>query len=198
MSILLPTTRIASFALVPRLFSGEQEGALGGADLPIPRMGDRWTAIISTSQLRLDLAGRELLAALTMATTLDARMPIVQPNVPALPRGSAPVVNGANQAGSALTVRGIPAGTLLEWGRYLSILHLGVHHVHMVAQTVVVGAGGIATVPIWPMLRFLSLDGERVYLDEPMIEGRLIGFDKGGRFVRNRIDPLDFSIAERR
>lgn len=197
MSILLPTARIASFALVPRLFSGNQEGALGGHDLPIPRMGDRWTAVVSTAQLRQNADGRALLAALTMATTLDARMPIAQPHVPVLPGGSAPVVNGADQAGSTVSVRGVPGGTLLEQGRYFSILHLGIHHVHMVAQATTVPSDGTVAVPIWPQLRFLTIDGERVFFDVPMIEGKLVGFEKGGRFVRNRIDPFEFSIMER-
>lgn len=197
MSVLLPVLRIASFGLVPRLFSGNQEGALGGADLPIPRMGDRWSAEVRTAQLKQDAPGRELIAALTMATTLDARMPLTQPHVAALPAGSAPVVDSSNASGTTLAVRGIPTGTLLERGRYLSILHLGVHHVHMVSQPVTVGASGKAAIPVWPMLRFLTIDGERVYLDEPIIEGRLVGFDKGARFVRNRVDPLEFSIVER-
>lgn len=197
MSILLPTARIASFALVPRLFSGNQEGALGGHDLPIPRMGDRWTAVVSTAQLRQNADGRALLSALTMATTLDARMPIAQPHVPQLPGGSVPVVNGADQAGSTIPVRGVPGGTLLEQGRYFSILHLGIHHVHMVAQATIVPSDGTVAVPIWPQLRFLTIDGERVFFDVPMIEGKLVGFDKGGRFVRNRIDPFEFSIMER-
>lgn len=198
MSILLPTARVASFALVPRLFSGNQEGALGGDDLPIPRLGDRWIANVSTAQLRQNDDGRALLAALTMATTLDARMTIAQPHVPQLPGGSAPVVNDADQAGSSISVRGVPGGTLLEQGRYFSILHLGIHHVHMVAQATIVPSNGTVAVPIWPMLRFLTIDGERVYFDAPMIEGKLVGFDKGGRFVRNRIDPFEFSIMERK
>lgn len=197
MSILLPTARIRSFALAPRLFSGNQEGALGGADLPVPRMGDRWSAIVNTAQLRQNADGLALVAALTMATTLDARMPVQQPHVPQLAFGSAPVVDGTDQGGSAIRVRGVPAGTVLEAGRYLSLLHFGVHHVHMIAQPTIVAASGVVTISLWPMLRFLSIDGERVYLDTPMIEGKLVGFDGGARFIRNRIDPFEFSIVER-
>ncbi len=197
MSILIPNTRVAGFALLPRLFSGEQEGALGGPDLPLPRMGDRWSASVRTAQFRLDAAGRDFLSALTLATTGDARMVIQQPHVPQLASGSAPAIEGSGQAGSAVTVRGIPAGTVLERGRYFSVLHLGIHHVHMIAEATVVGSAPVR-LAIWPMLRFLTLDGERVYFDVPMIEGRLAGFDaRGGQFVRNRIEAFEFQIVER-
>ena len=85
MSVVLPRLRIAGVQLRPVLFSGEQEGALGGESLPIPRMGDRWAAEITTSQLRHDDAGRDLVAALTQALTEDAIIDIDQPNRPCSP-----------------------------------------------------------------------------------------------------------------
>lgn len=196
MSVIIPSLRVRSFALVPRLFSGEQEGALGGPDLPIARMGDRWSANVATAQLRQDAASSALVAALTVATTDGARMAISQPHVPQLP-ASAPVVDGVNQAGSAIAIRGVPANTLFQVERYISILHLGVHHVHMVTAAVTTPTTGRVTLSIWPMLRFLTLDGERVHISDPMIEGRLVGFDAGAAFVRNRREPVGFSIVER-
>jgi hypothetical protein len=48
------------------------------------------------------------------------------------------------------------------------------------------------------MLRALTIDGSIAAFDDPKIEGALVGFDKGKAFVRNRIEPVSFSIRERR
>ena len=48
------------------------------------------------------------------------------------------------------------------------------------------------------MLRFLTVDGDVCHFDQPMIEGQLVGFDKGAGFERNRTKPVTFTIQERR
>ncbi len=69
----------------------------------------------------------------------------------------------------------------------------------MATAQVLADATGRLAIPIWPMLRFLTIDGERAALDSPMIEGRLVGFDgKGVSFTKNRTEPLSFSVVERR
>ncbi len=82
MSVFIPWYRIADLAIRPRLFSGNQEGVLGGEDLPIPRMGDRFAVDIVTSQLRQDAASRDLIGLLMEATTADARIELRLPNAP--------------------------------------------------------------------------------------------------------------------
>lgn len=197
MSIFIPSTRIADLQIRPRLFSGNQEGVLGGADLQVPRMGDRFVLDVSTSQLRQDAESRQLIAALMEATTADARIALRLPNAPTLIRGNG-VVNGAGQTGSLLLVRGMIPDAALQWGAFFSIVHAGIHHVHMIRAQTVVDPSGRAAVPIWPMLRFISIDDEACHFEDPMIEGQLLGFDKGAGFERNRTKPLAFSIQERK
>ena len=57
-------------------------------------------------------------------------------------------------------------------------------------------AGGAISLPIWPMLRFLTVDGAVVELVAPKIEGKLSGFN-GAKWIRNRVDPLSMTIGER-
>ncbi len=197
MSVLIPWVRIADLTIRPRLFSGNQEGVLGGEDLPIPRLGDRFAVDVVTAQLRQDAQSRELIALLMEATTADARIELRLPNRPK-PIGSGIVVDGAGQAGSTLNVRGAYRQTEFVHGRFFSIVHAGIHHVHMVRGRVVAGADGRAAVPIWPMLRFITTDADKCAFDQPMIEGQLVGFDKGAGFERNRTKPLTFSIQERK
>lgn len=199
MSILIPWARVADLTIRPRLFSGNQEGVLGGADLPIPRMGERWAADVSTAQFRQDAESRLLLAALFEATTADARIALRVPNR-SRPMGSGIVVDGTGQSGSTLNIRGAYPGTAFSRGDFFSIVHGGLHYVHMVAGAgqVIARADGRAAVPIWPMLRFLTADGDVCHFDQPMIEGQLVGFDKGAGFERNRTKPVTFTIQERR
>jgi hypothetical protein len=196
-SVELPWIRIAGLAIRPRLYSGNQEGALGGADLQIPRLGDRFAVDVETSQLRQDAESRLLIAALMEATTADARIALRLPNAPK-PIGSGIVVAGAGQTGSTINVRGLYSGREVARGRFFSIIHAGVHFVYMVRAGVVAAQNGTAAVPIWPMLRFITVDGETCAFDHPMIEGKLVGFDKGAAFEKNRTKPLAFSIEERK
>ena len=197
MSVFIPWTRVADLAIRPRLFTGNQEGVLGGEDLQITRVGDRFAVDVTTTQLRQDADSRLLIAYLMEATTADARIELRLPNRPK-PIGSGITVDGAGQTGSTLNLRGLLRGTELVHGRFFSITHGGTHFVYMTRARVVVGQDGRAAVPIWPMLRFISVDGESAAFDQPMIEGQLIGFDKGAAFERNRTKPLSFTIQERK
>jgi hypothetical protein len=197
MSVFIPWTRIADLQIRPRLFSGNQEGVLGGEDLQTPRLGDRLVVDVATTQLRQDAQSRELIALLMEATTADARIELRMPNQ-LRTIGSGIVIDGAGQTGSVLNLRGAYRQTEFVHGRFFSILHAGVHRVHMVRQRAVADANGRVALPIWPMLRFISTDADVCHFDAPMIEGQLIGFDKGAGFERNRTKPLSFTIQERK
>ncbi|VXC63608.1 hypothetical protein [Sphingomonas sp. AX6] len=200
MAIDIPWVRINRFALRPRLFSSEQEGALGGPDLPNPRVGDRWIADVSTAILIRNEACTGLLTSLMRASTDSARMEVRAYDMPAPGVGGGAVVNGAGQTGSTLAVRGLTVGAVVRYGQPFSINHLGVHYLYMAVPVapLPVPAGGQLSIPIWPMLRFITVDAEKCHFDDPMIEGALVGFDKGRSFVRDKLEPVTFSIRERR
>jgi hypothetical protein len=196
-SVELRWDRIAGLGLRPIRASTTQEGVLGGADLDAPRMGDRFAADVSTTQLKQDAQSRLLIADLLEGLTVDVKIALRLPNR-SRPLGGA-VVDGADQSGSLLKVRGLGRGSAPARGDFFSIVHDGRHYVHMVTAQAIAGADGRAMIPILPMLRFLTADGERVALDLPMIEGRLVGFDaRGAQFARNRTEAFSFSIVERR
>lgn len=199
MSIEIPWTRIAQ-ASPPRpvLFSGNQEGALGGATLPLPRIGDRFAIDITTTQFRQDAESQTFLATLMQGLTDDARIAIFQPpGRPTLPAGAA-MVDGGGQSGSTINLKGMQSPVVLAHGRFFNIVHGGIHYLHMTTAQVVVGADGKVAVPIWPMLRFLTVDAEPCEIDRPVIEGQLTAFaDRGAAWLRNRLDPISFSITER-
>ena len=199
MSVLIPAYRIASQSTPrPILFSGNQEGSLGGPSLRIPRMGDRFALDVQTGQLRNDDDGRRFISALTQATTGDALFPFLQPNLPNPPVAGSTVVDGANQSGTVLIIRGGRVSAMLANGRFFSIVHAGRRYLHMLTEDVTIGGDGRVGFLIWPMLRFRTVDGEAVEFDAPKIEGQLMGFDgKGATFERNRTNPISFTIQER-
>lgn len=200
MAVEIPWVRINRFALRPRLFSSEQEGVLGGPDLSNPRVGDRWIVDVGTTHLIYNAACRTLLASLMRAGSDGAVMAIRQPDLPAPAIGATAVVDGAGQTGRSLAVRAMQPGGTVRYGQFFSILHAGTYFTYMAAppETLTVPATGRLTVPIWPMLRAITIDGSVSDFDEPKIEGALVGFDKGKSFVRNRMEPVNFSIRERR
>jgi hypothetical protein len=198
-SVEIPWTRVAK-ASIPRpvLSSGNQEGPFGGISLPIHRLGDRFAYDVTTAQFRQDAESRLFIAALIEATTADARMAIRQFNLQHTPGLAAAAVDGAGQAGSALKLRGLLPAATTRRGQFFSVVHDGRHYLHMATAEVSADPAGKASIPIWPMLRFLTLDGEPCLFDRPVIEGQLVGFDPSSvNFERNRITPIRFSIAER-
>ncbi|MBW6522402.1 hypothetical protein KZ810_02725 [Sphingomonas sp. RHCKR47] len=159
-------------------------------------MGDRWAYDVSTAQLQLDLPSQEMVAAVTRATTEDALMIIGQPFLAAPLATGDGRIDGASQGGTTLKLRGLAAGAVIPVSAMLSIIHAGTRYLHQVVSGATVGADGKASILVWPMLRFLTIDAEVVELVEPKIEGKLSGF-AGGKRTRNRIDPISFTIAER-
>lgn len=196
MSVVVPAFRVSSAQLRPQLFSGDQEGTLGGPTLPVPRLGDRWAYDVGTAQLRLDAAGQQMVTAVTRATTEDAVMIVGQPFLAASLTTGDGLVDGAGQGGTTLKLRGLVAGSTLPVSAMLSIVHTGTRYLHQIVSGATVGGDGKASVLVWPMLRFLTIDAETVELVAPKIEGKLSGF-AGGKRARNRIDPISFTIAER-
>jgi hypothetical protein len=160
-------------------------------------MGDRFAIDIATDQMLRNAASRVLIAALIQATTDDAIVPLSLVNA-SRAYAAGGVVDGAGQSGSVLNVRARVADETLARGDFFSIAHGGRRYVHMITADTIVGSDGEAALPIWPMLRFITVDGEACEFAQPYIEGRLLGFDaKGASFSRIRVDPLQFSIVER-
>lgn len=197
-SISIPWTRIASVALRPLLFSGQQEGSLGGATLHIARLGDRFAADVQTTKFQQDDVSRQFIAAMFQATTLDAKIALYQPALHGARTWSVPLVDGAGQSGSTLAIRALYPGQAIRNGQLFNVIHAGVAFIYMATANLLADAAGKAAVPIWPMLRFLTVDGEPCNFVDPVIEGQLVGFDKGATFVKASVNPLSFSILERK
>lgn len=195
MAIALPTVPLPSKA-VPRpvTFGGNQESAQGGPSTPVNRRGDRW-AVDFTVSIRSHAEALLWEVDLARAIAEDARMPWPQPGIVVGTPGSA-VVNGADQNGSVLAMRTMTPGYVIGKGQGFNLIHNGIRYIHVASAVATVSGGGTVTLPIWPMLRVIPSDGD-VCDFEPMIEGQLVGGERGVALIRARAEAVQLSIVER-
>lgn len=175
MSVLLPQPRLPQ-AAVPKLldYGADQKAPQGGATQRLNRLGNRFSIDISYPRLRPEPDGRILASALRRAKTEGARFAFPQPGL-VIGDPGAPVVNGAGQAGSQLSLRGFSVGYVIKAGQFFSIIHGGRRYLHCANEDTGMGSDGAATVPIHPMLRVSPADGAICEVAQPHIEGLIAG-----------------------
>lgn len=197
MSILLPASPAPRVATMrPVTFGGNQEGALGGPTTQINRPGDRY-AIDLTIAIMNHADAAIWASDLTAAIGEDARFPIPQPGIDIGEPGNLILVDGSSQSGTTLKLRGFFANYPIKKGQFFNMLHGGRRYVHHVRAPTSAGTDGKATISIWPMLRFLTVDGEACGFKTPSIEGQLVGGERGVTLIRTRAEPVTLSIVER-
>jgi hypothetical protein len=195
-SILIPDRYVPNTATPELITAG---GILsptggGGSDQRLNRLGDRYQIAI---KLPARLSGSilsGLLAALKQALTQGAVMKFHQPGLRIGTPGT-PVVDGGNQGGSFIALRGLQPGYAIRIDQFFSIVHNGRRYLHSAAAQTIAGADGKAIVPITPMLRIRPADGA-VCEFAPHIEGFLTGNSVAWTHTRARTDPPAFTIKE--
>jgi hypothetical protein len=155
-------------------FGGTLRPALGGPIQRVNRQGSRYQVAMTFPPFAGEREGRIVLARLLRAKQEGGRVeyPLPSPQ----PVSGSTVVDGADQTGSTLAVRGIQPHTAILEGWWLSIEDAtGQHYLHNIGGAVVAGADGKVAIPITPMLRSPFADGCIVHLVRPMVEGLVDG-----------------------
>ncbi|NWE54265.1 hypothetical protein [Brevundimonas sp. P7753] len=142
--------------------------AFGGADQRLSRKGSRFAIDVSIPALSAAGCGMGLIADLLRGETETLVLEIPE-HLPAVAYG-APAANGVS-TGSVLAVKGLTPGAVIRKGKFLSIILSGQRFVHIVTAEMTVPAGGLVSLPIWPMLRRPTIDGAVIELAAPKIEG---------------------------
>lgn len=175
MAIELPQPRLPQSA-IPRLldWGADQKAPMGGAFQRLNRLGNRFALVITYPRLKPEPDGRILAARLRRAKTEGALFPVPQPGLD-IGNPGAPVVNGADQSGSTLILRGFAAGYVLREGQFFSIIHGGRRYLHAANADAVATAAGGMTVNLHPMLRIRPANGAIVEVAKPYIEGIVDG-----------------------
>lgn len=197
MTIALPALpRDASYSMRPvKGATSVLRPAFGGPRLPLARKGDHWAIDVDVGGLD-PACGSALVADLVQASgeTVSLALPQTQAEAPL---AADPAVWGAGQAGSLLTVDGLPVGYTIRKGRFFSVITGGRRYVYIVTAAVVANGAGRATIPFWPMLRAAPSDNDVVEFKAPRIEGFV---EDGGGFEVGILPistPKAFTIEER-
>ena len=171
MSVLLPQPRLPQKA-VPRLIDagGIQQGGPGGVAQRLNRLGNRFALDIAYPRLKPEPDGRILAARVRKAVVEGALFPFPQPGLNIGTPGS-PVVNGAGQTGSGLSLRGFAAGYAYREGQFFSIIIASRRFLYQASADGAADGSGNAFVPILPMIRVPPADGSICEFAQPYIEG---------------------------
>lgn len=197
MAIELPQPRLPSKA-VPKLldWGADQKAPMGGAFQRLNRLGNRFALEITYPRLKPEPDGRILSSRLRQAKTEGALFPVPQPGLDTGAPG-APVVNGAGQAGLALSLRGFTPGYVVREGQFFSIIHGGRRYLHCASGDAVAAANGGLYVGLYPMLRVKPADGAVCEFAKPYIEGIVAGASIDNELTSARSDIPAILITER-
>lgn len=170
MTITLPRLpRASDYDLRPVEGTSVQRSANGVA-LPLSRAWDHFEVEIDVGALSPECAG-ELTVDLLAGVGQRIRVPLPMQGVDVGAPGVAVVVDGADQSGSSLAVRGGTPHAVIRKGWKVTVITDGVGRLHMVRAETVFGADSKATLPLWPMMRVPPSDGDPVEVAEPFLEG---------------------------
>ncbi len=154
-------------------FGGVLRPVLGGALQKIDRAGSRYRVMIDFPPAEGADEGRILVARMIRAKRQGLR--VAYPLASSQPVAGTPVVDGAGQAGTTLSIRGLQPHQILREGWWMTVYRSDGRGYLYNIDGVVAGPDGRAAVPIAPMLRWPHSDGDRIELVRPTIEGLVDG-----------------------
>lgn len=171
MAILLPADSPATmdFRKVGGVMASEPE--FGGVATRTQRL-PKWAVDVDMPPLSYPEA-MKWLPALTKGDVTPLRLPLVQPELEARGRSGALVVDGANQSGMTLNIRGGNQNYLIRGGQWLSlaVAAKGRSYLYMVDEDVRINALGKAAVKLSTPIRRRPADGDALTVEKPVIEG---------------------------
>jgi len=125
------------------------------------------------------------------------RIPVLLPR--SQPAAGSPVVNGAGQSGTTLSVRGFTPSYAIGQDFWFTIVDAsGVGYLHTVVEAATANGSGVASLQIEPPLRAPFADGAQVNITAPFVEGDLVGESFSYGFDSLRQVPLTITIEEQK
>ena len=155
-------------------FGGALKPSMGGPVQNIMRLGTRYAVDVTIPQMHAEPDGRVWAAKLRMGKLYGVVCRFYQDNFnPGSP--GTPVVNGADQTGSVLNLKGFTAAYAIRVGQAFSVITNGKRYLYFAASDATVAANGTVTLPIFPMIRKSPADGDTAEFAAPYIQGSLSG-----------------------
>jgi hypothetical protein len=176
-------------------WGGQLRPIFGGAIQKLNRLGDRFALNVQMPVMESADDGRIWVASLVLAQRAGAIMEFPQHSLDVGQPG-VPVVDGADQSGSTLALRGFEPGYAVRFGQFFSLIVGGRRYLHMAAADVAADGDGRMALPIAPMLRVRPGNGALAEFRQPMIEGWLDGDRLSWSLDTAQFVGLSFSIGE--
>ena len=191
---MIPAPNGATPALVDR------GGTLRGLSaLRVNRKGSHYRIAVRYPPLDSADDGRIWVSRLIRAKRLGLRLPypLLGVDQGRCEGAGGAMVDGAGQAGTLLRVRGLNPNATVREGYWLSIEDGdGQHYLHNVGAGVMAEADGTAVLVIEPELRVPFVDGGRVHITQPMIEGLVEGDAQAWELAVDHNIGIEFQIEE--
>lgn len=170
----------------------------GASSLRVNKPGNRYRLTFSwaVETMEPEIAAR-FISRLKRGKRTDVQIDILLPQ----PQGSPgnPMVNGANQQGTAISVRGLTPGYMVRDDFWMTIIEAnGNAYLHTAAEPVRANEAGEAIIQIEPPLRAPFPDGAQIEMARPYIKGELLGETFSYVYESLRRVPLSITIQERK
>jgi hypothetical protein len=168
----------------------------------IAHSGQQWEADISLPPMTRD-EGEDWVSFLVKLKGQQGTFLLGDPSG-ATPRGSAattagtPVVNGAGQTGSSLTIDGLPVSVsgYLKAGDYIQLGTASSSTLHKVLNDVTTSASGEASLDIYPSIRTAPADGSSVTVSNAKGVFRLSSNETSWSISEVELFGISFSAVE--
>lgn len=176
-------------------FSGLLTPALGGASQQIGRLGSRLGLDVTMPPLD-QASARAWIARRLRAKAEQQTLTLAWPQPAFTTGGGAPKVDGANQLGTLLNVKGFPAGLVLLEDTFFSFVANSRHYLHVITAQATMDGAGKGQLHIAPMLRRSPADSADLEFAAPVIEGFLDGNTVAWTLKRLSFYGMSFALTE--
>lgn len=175
-------------------YGGILRPTLGGPDQRLNRLGNRFYLDVTLPPMTYD-DGRIWIADLIRGQTEGVIFPWPQVEFDIGAPGN-PLVNGAGQIGTTLSMDGFTPSYAVRKGQFLTIVSGGRRYLHIFTAQAVASTTGTLSASVAPMLRISPADNSSVIVRAPAIEGFIEGNERSWNISAARHVGLQFRITE--
>lgn len=178
-------------------FGADLVPPLGGVAQRVSRVGSRWLVNFSGFQQLSPHDARRLLAKLMKARTLGETVLAAWPQPDFDLSIGTPLVKGAGQTGSTLTIDGLPHSTSIALaGYFFSMTVSSRNYLYQVADDITTNSSGEAILNISPLLRASPADNAALEFTTPKIEGFADGMEQPWTIEMLKYATVPLTIRE--
>lgn len=189
-----PPVRSASMRLVS--FAVDQVPSQGGPQSRVLRLGDRFAGEFVTYPAAYAEEGRVYLSRLMRGMTETVVIGVPEPGMRGVHYGNPQILSGG-AFGSTIKIKWLVPGIKIPEGKFLSIITNGQRFLYQASADVIADGEGIATLPIYPMLRRQPQVNDVVELSAPKIEGFVQGNQMQWEVTKSKRIGFVFQVMER-